>query len=270
MNPKTPANFLPAALVRGCIDTKTWRCRLDKIGLASIEFQSTEELIIAITSHRQFSFVLMHLKDVIEMKLDLQLPGLRIILIVDSEDWSHSEIRRNIGSMSESISFIDSSSSELESEFRVVQVINSFAHPQLINKSPKNWPLGDFSYKSYEISIAQGRILDGGREITLKSREYELAVLLFLNIGCILERVWLLERIWGQSNIDSRALDVCISRIRDKLNLKIQNLAIRSVYKKGYQLMENQVIEGGIESSGILLQNLISSEWTAKIKHRQI
>ena len=75
--------------------------------------------------------------------------------------------------------------------------------------------------------------------ITLKNKEYELALYLFQNLGRLLSRQHLQEQLWGtqMSDVITRTLDTHISSIRSKLNLRPENgFHLVSVYGYGYRL----------------------------------
>ena len=76
-----------------------------------------------------------------------------------------------------------------------------------------------------------------GTPVELKTREYELALFLFQNMGRLLSRDHLREVIWGQSaEVISRSLDTHISRLRTLLDLRPANgYVISAVYGVGYR-----------------------------------
>jgi len=76
-----------------------------------------------------------------------------------------------------------------------------------------------------------------GAPVELKTREYELALFLFQNMGRLLSRDHLREIIWGQSaEVISRSLDTHISRLRTLLDLRPANgYMITAVYGVGYR-----------------------------------
>ena len=77
-----------------------------------------------------------------------------------------------------------------------------------------------------------------GELIALTDKEFLLAKLLFLNVGRMLSRKYLLETVWGtRGDLDTRTVDTHISRIRKKLELNAQNgWRLMPVYKFGYRL----------------------------------
>lgn len=77
-----------------------------------------------------------------------------------------------------------------------------------------------------------------GELVALTDKEYLLAKLLFLNVGRMLSRKYLLETVWGtRGDLDTRTVDTHVSRIRKKLELNAQNgWRLMPVYKFGYRL----------------------------------
>lgn len=81
-------------------------------------------------------------------------------------------------------------------------------------------------------------VLRNGETITMTPKEFALARLLFRNTHRALSRTYLLETIWGnEPHLNSRSLDMHISRVRSKLNLRPQNgYRLTPVYSYGYRL----------------------------------
>ncbi|NTY41042.1 MULTISPECIES: response regulator transcription factor [Burkholderia cepacia complex] len=74
--------------------------------------------------------------------------------------------------------------------------------------------------------------------IRLTPREFELAVLLFRNLGRIMPREALIRSLWGRDMVGvSRSLDTHIYRLRMKLALQPSNgVRLSAVYTLGYRL----------------------------------
>ncbi|MCC5880161.1 MAG: response regulator transcription factor [Idiomarina sp.] len=90
----------------------------------------------------------------------------------------------------------------------------------------------------WSIDGANHRILMAGKTVALTGKDYELAAYLLCNEGVLMSREHLLEKIWGIRNtIESRTVDVHISRIRRSLSITPENgYRIKSIYQHGYRL----------------------------------
>ena len=88
-------------------------------------------------------------------------------------------------------------------------------------------------------------VLRDGETIAMTPKEFALARLLFRNTHRALSRTYLLETIWGnEPHLNSRSLDMHISRVRSKLNLRPQNgYRLTPVYSYGYRLERTSVTE---------------------------
>lgn len=90
----------------------------------------------------------------------------------------------------------------------------------------------------YVINLGKRTIVSSGEDISLTDKDFDLAVFMFQNIGRLLSRDFLLERVWGiSSNINTRTVDTHVSRLRRKLNIKPENgFRIKTIYQHGYRL----------------------------------
>jgi len=90
----------------------------------------------------------------------------------------------------------------------------------------------------YEINLTKRTIISSGEEVSLTDKDFDLAVFMFQNVGRLLSRDFLLERVWGiSSNINTRTVDTHVSRLRRKLNIKPENgFRIKTIYQHGYRL----------------------------------
>jgi DNA-binding response OmpR family regulator len=89
-------------------------------------------------------------------------------------------------------------------------------------------------------TIDRGRrqILLEEEAVKLTDKDYELACYLFQNVGKLMSRAHLLEKVWGiMTPIESRTVDVHISRIRRSLQIRPERgYRIKTVYQHGYRL----------------------------------
>lgn len=90
----------------------------------------------------------------------------------------------------------------------------------------------------YDINLSKRTITASGELVTLTDKDFDLAVFMFQNIGRLLSRDFLLERVWGISiDINTRTVDTHMSRLRRKLNIKPENgFRVKTVYQHGYRL----------------------------------
>ena len=96
-----------------------------------------------------------------------------------------------------------------------------------------------FSWGKYAFLPERQLVELNNTTITLKNREFELALFLFQNIGRLLSRQHLQEQLWGTQMTDviTRTLDTHISAVRNKLSLHPENgYHLVSVYGYGYRL----------------------------------
>ena len=77
-----------------------------------------------------------------------------------------------------------------------------------------------------------------GEEVKLTNKDFDLAAFMFNNLGKILSREYLLKMVWGiGQDINTRTVDMHISRIRRKLNINQSiGYSLKTVYQHGYRL----------------------------------
>lgn len=93
-------------------------------------------------------------------------------------------------------------------------------------------------FDGYTIERAIQSIRLNREAIKLTPKEFQLAALLFDNIDRPLSRSYLLAQVWSAAaGVETRTLDVHISRIREKLKLGPENLyVLQTVFGFGYRL----------------------------------
>ncbi len=97
-------------------------------------------------------------------------------------------------------------------------------------------PILEFS--PYAIDTQKRTVSCNGQVIELTKKEYDLTLFIFRNMGRLLSRGFILERVWGKNpDINTRTVDTHISRLRRKLNITTENgWELTSVYQHGYRL----------------------------------
>ncbi|MGH8745453.1 MAG: winged helix-turn-helix domain-containing protein, partial [Burkholderiales bacterium] len=94
------------------------------------------------------------------------------------------------------------------------------------------------SFPPFEIDTQRGEIRRDGSRIELTPKEFELAVVLFRNIGRLMSRGHLQESVWGRSgDLATRTVDTHVSQVRKKLDLRPERgYRVVPIYNYGYRL----------------------------------
>jgi DNA-binding response OmpR family regulator len=94
------------------------------------------------------------------------------------------------------------------------------------------------TYGKYELDRIEQTVGYDGKKILLTAKEFELADLFFRNRDRTLSRNYIMETIWRTTAaLATRTLDMHISRVRSKLDLKPENgFRIFTVFGYGYRL----------------------------------
>ncbi|MEP7221061.1 MAG: response regulator transcription factor [Novosphingobium sp.] len=96
---------------------------------------------------------------------------------------------------------------------------------------------GDYAFDNLAQTVRFGPDI-----IELRQKEFRLARGLFENLNRPLSRSYLLQKVWNSSpDIETRTLDVHISRLRAKLNLRPERgFALQTIFGFGYRLDSNR------------------------------
>lgn len=94
------------------------------------------------------------------------------------------------------------------------------------------------SFPPFEIDLQRGEIRRDGAKVELTPKEFDLAVVLFRNLGRLLSRGHLQESVWGRSgDLATRTVDTHVSQVRKKLDLRPESgYRVVPVYNYGYRL----------------------------------
>jgi len=99
--------------------------------------------------------------------------------------------------------------------------------------------MGQTTLEAGKVKIDLGRhtAYVGAREIELTRTEFEILTFLVRNAGRVVTREELMEHIWGTSELEGRALDMHIARLRKKIEEDPSNpKIIQTVHAVGYRL----------------------------------
>ncbi len=95
----------------------------------------------------------------------------------------------------------------------------------------------EFEIGPYQFQPDTHAILRDGESIQLTVKDFELAHYLFRNLGRLLSREELLKEIWGVSGVNTRTVDMHMSRVRKSLDIRPESgFRIKTVYRHGYRL----------------------------------
>ncbi|XOV84379.1 MAG: response regulator transcription factor [bacterium] len=95
----------------------------------------------------------------------------------------------------------------------------------------------DFEIGPYHFRPQSQSVSLHGEPCDLTSKDFELAWYLFRHIGRLLSREQLLRDVWGVSGLNTRTVDVHVSRIRKRMNINPeQGFRIKTIYQHGYRL----------------------------------
>lgn len=97
---------------------------------------------------------------------------------------------------------------------------------------------GTLEFGAYRFNAEKRTLEVHGEPVEMKTREFDLALFMFRNVGRLLSRDHVREMVWGQMyQAPSRSLDTHVSRLRAKLDLTPENgYVVNAVYGVGYRL----------------------------------
>jgi DNA-binding response OmpR family regulator len=106
----------------------------------------------------------------------------------------------------------------------------------------------------YHVDARSRTLLRRGDPIELTAKDVDLAVLFLRNVGQLLSRGQICERVWGRSQV-SRTLDAHVSRIRLRLGFTPENgWILGAKYGHGYRLQKLDTVP--LAPSGIFARAL--------------
>jgi two-component system response regulator RegX3 len=90
----------------------------------------------------------------------------------------------------------------------------------------------------FHIDLELHQIMRDGAPLDLTRREFEVALLLFRNIGRVLSRGFIMDAVWGRGDTTTtRTVDMHVSRVRKVLGLSAAiGLRLTAIYGYGYRL----------------------------------
>jgi len=93
-------------------------------------------------------------------------------------------------------------------------------------------------HRGIRVDLLSHTVQLNGQPVDLTSREYALLEIFMHNVGRILTRTLISEKIWASHyDIDTNLLDVYMSRLRAKLETSSSKPLFKTVRGVGYQLL---------------------------------
>lgn len=107
----------------------------------------------------------------------------------------------------------------------------------LIQKSPSPEPLKKLNMGSFTLERDQRLVRAGETESILTKKEFFLLELLLRHPGQIISRDLIMDSLWDKNTyVEPNTIDVTVSRLRKKLQVKKTDSLIRTIPSLGYQL----------------------------------
>lgn len=220
--------------------------------------ETITELVTYTLSSAGFNPVAFNCEKDFFAKLEQELPSIILLDIMLSGSKTGLDIIKRLKANSDTQSipviFLTAKSSELDKAYgldigaddyitkpfgvleliaRIKAVLRRF--PDDNKKTPK-----EMVFKDLTINTQSKQLLKNGKEISLTFKEYELFLHLYENIGVVISRDNLLDKLWGINFFgERRTIDVHIRSLRQKLEDNAENPKyIKTIRGYGYMLIK--------------------------------
>jgi DNA-binding response OmpR family regulator len=224
------------ALDDSSVSCPALRRSVDRLGCASVAFESLSDLMNALQAGDRFGLLLLNLPVDVNINWLKAIRGLTSapVLFAINESKAAWQLRAGGRFQGESnFDFVFPPFDSAEIRLRVRNLMSRSASLKCAQAGN-----GVLAYKSYRFQIDERKVFYEGREVSLQRREYDLALNFFKNIDFPLARGnlnFLLRREFSDSR--SRVLDVYVAKIRKKLKIEPSNgLVLKAVFGYGYEL----------------------------------
>jgi DNA-binding response OmpR family regulator len=208
--------------------------KVEALGHSPHYFFDLPELMSALICGRRFNLVLSSFRaektswrNVHSVSEVLHMP---VLLVVQASGWSALGAK---ASNSQFVDIVTSEVSESELGWRIDALLQG---ARAISQESNGRSI---SLSDYQFLEAEHVVLHRGRPITLQPRQFDLANAMFRNVGKIVSRDWLWTSVWKTTppQAKNRTIDVCVTNVRRRLDLRAENgFILRAAYKHGYVL----------------------------------
>jgi len=99
----------------------------------------------------------------------------------------------------------------------------------------------DLTVGDLSMDLLRRKVIRGGEEIELQPREFALLEYLMRNAGRVVSKTMIMEHVWDY-NFDphTNVVEARICRLRDKIDLSVENKLIHTIRGVGYVLEERK------------------------------
>jgi DNA-binding response OmpR family regulator len=208
--------------------------KVEALGHSPQYFCDILELMSALVCGQRFHLVLSSFRagktswrNVNSVSEALHLP---VLLVVQASGWPALRAK---ASNSQLVDIVASEMSESELGWRIDVLLKS---ARALPQEPK---ARSISFGDYRFLEAEHVVVHRGRPISLQPRQFGLAQAMFRNVGKIVSRDWLWASVWKMTPPQgtNRTIDVCVTNVRRRLDLRAENgFILRAAYKHGYIL----------------------------------
>lgn len=107
----------------------------------------------------------------------------------------------------------------------------------VLKRTKTNFSQDTISYRDIILNPQSREVTAGGEKVELTKLEFDLLVTLIKNQNVVLDRDFLLERVWGGDDIyQDKTVNVAINRLKEKIDPTKEKEYIKTVRGVGYTL----------------------------------
>ena len=224
------------ALDDSSVSCPALRKSVDRLGCASVAFETLSDLMNALQAGDRFGLLLLNLPADVNINWVKAIRGLTSAPVLFAVNESKAAWQLRAGGKLHGESNFDFVFPPFDSAEIRLRVRNLMSRSASIRCAATG--NGVLAFKSYRFQLDERKVFYEDREVSLQRREYDLALNFFKNIDFPLARGnlnFLLRREFSDSR--SRVLDVYVAKIRKKLRIEPSNgLILKAVFGYGYEL----------------------------------
>ena len=214
------------------------RHRLEQGGFSPVLFEDSSELLALLCGGKRFDLLL-----VVEDGTSTWRPlvtvcgvfGIPALVFASRTGFKQAATWLHDFPVSPLFDFVFLDCLDVELHQRMTRLLHRGVEHQIQFTKAKGSVFGNYEFHEGLCTVSHR-----GRDINLQPRQFQLALELFRNADCVLDRNRLWALLWTTPfpSKGVRALDVCVANVRKKLGLFPENgFTLKSVYGRGYRLL---------------------------------